>query len=84
MIDPTAAAGEFVAEQIVSLVTGQPNAFELDAGGFQPVDQPGSETFRLLFLESDQRWVLACVPVEPPEAETPDVPQNAVVLSPAD
>ncbi len=155
MIDPTATAGEFVAEQIVSLVTDQLSAFELDgekarmsydgacnyegpqtfevgrpinvefetpddplrflaysilpdvtvldgeifsyddvplaeppefvdAGGFQPVDQPGSETFRLLFLESDQRWVLACVPVEPPEAETPDVPQNAVVLSPAD
>ncbi len=155
MIDPTATAGEFVAGQIVSLVTGQPSAFELDgedarmsydgecnydgpqtfevgrpidvefetpddpvrflafsvlpdatvtdeeifsyegvplaeppefvdAGGFQPVDQPGSETFRLLFLESDQRWVLACVPIEPPEAETPEVPRLAAVLSPAD
>jgi len=155
MIDPTTPAGEFVAEQIVSLVTGEPSAFDLDgedarmsydgecnyegpstfevgrpidvefetsddpplrflafsiqpdatvtdeeilayegvplgeppefvdAAGLELVDQPGSETFRLLFLEGDQRWVLACVPVEPPEAETPEVPRLAVVLSPA-
>ena len=156
MIDPTTPAGEFVAEQVVALVTGRPSAFELDGddaqisydgecnyagpstfevghpidlefetsddprlrflafsiladatvsdeeilsyegvplaeppefvdtGGIQLVDQPGSETFRLLFLESDQRWVLACVPVEPPELETPEVPRFATVLSPVD
>ena len=56
----------------------------VDTGGVQLVDQPGSETFRLLFLESDQRWVLACVPVEPPELETPEVPRFATVLSPVD
>lgn len=56
----------------------------VDTGGLQLVDRPGSETFRLVFLESDQRWVLACVPVEPRELETPEVPRLAVVLSPVD
>jgi acetyl esterase/lipase len=154
MIDPTTPAGEFVADQIVSLVTGEPSAFDLDgenaemsydgvcryegpmtfevgrpidiefetsddpllwflafsivadatvtddevlafeevplgeppefvdAGGLELIDQPGSETIRLLFLEGDQRWVLACVPFEPPESETPEIPRFAAVLSP--
>jgi dienelactone hydrolase len=98
MIDPSTPAGEFVAEQVVALATGAPSALEIlsyegvplaeppdfvDSGGLELVDQPGSETIRLLFLEGDQRWVLACVPVEPPELRTPEVPRFGVVLSPA-
>ena len=30
MIDPTTPAGEFAAEQVVALVSGQPSAFDLD------------------------------------------------------
>lgn len=159
MIDPETPAGEFVAEQIVALVTGVSSAFDLTADdarmrldksgiadvcvfdgpstfqldrpldigfetpddrlmallgfsirntapvtdeeilayegtpltdppdfvdlyGMQRIYQPRSETIRLLFLESDQRWVLACLPVEPPGSETPMIPRLAVVISP--
>lgn len=149
MIDPATPAGEFMAEQIVALVTGEPSAFDdegeparmsddgtcnysgpstfevrrpvdidfttpdeptlllafsvlpdapetdeeitalegipideppdfVDAGGVQLIDRPDSEMVRLIFLEDDQRWVLACVPVEPPR-----IVRVAVVLSPA-
>lgn len=154
MIDPATTAGEFVADQIVALVTGTPSAFDLegddarmsydgacnydgpsgyevgrpidiefethedpllwflgfsiradatetdaevlagegaplgdppdfvDAGGVELIDQPGSQMIRLLFLEGEQRWVLACVPDEPPESETPMVPRLGVLLTP--
>jgi dienelactone hydrolase len=50
----------------------------VDFGGLQLIDRPGSELIRLIFLEDDQRWVLACVPPAPPSIVRP-----AVVLSPA-
>ncbi len=56
----------------------------VDTGGFEMIDQPGSETIRLIFLEADQRWVLACMPFEPPESETPQFPLSVAVLSPVD
>jgi hypothetical protein len=149
LIDPSRPGGEFVAEQIVALVTGEPSAFDetgqsatmsddgtcrydgpatfevgrpidlefttpdeptwllafsvlpdapetdeeimaregvpvdeppdfVDFGGLQLIDRPGAEVIRLIFLEGDQRWVLACVP-----AAAPPIVRLAVVLSPA-
>jgi dienelactone hydrolase len=156
LIDPSTPAGEFMAEQIVALVRGEPSAFDdegepatmvydgscrydgpstfdvgrpidvefatpdgqvwllafsvlpdatetddeimeregvplgeppdfVDFGGIQLIDQPGSEIIRLVFLEDDQRWVLACVPVETTDTRWPasSIPRLAVVLSPS-